>query len=105
MIFTGDGNIFPCLKLAETSRETSIKIKAGFEDFQQRNGMMLTDCQECRYTVSCGGGCSYRALIQNNGRVCCPPIKDLIEVSLETYFDEFLEKTDFLEECQREGKL
>lgn len=101
VVFTGDGNIFPCLKLAETKNEAFLRNKAKFEDFQQRNGMMFSDCQGCRYILSCGGGCSYKAFIQNNGRVCCPPIKDLIEVSLETYFDELLEKSKFLEQYQR----
>lgn len=102
MVFTGDGNIFPCLKLAETARETFLKNKVKLDEFRKRNGMILSDCKGCRYILSCGGGCSYKAILQNNARVCCPPIKDLIEIALEGYFDELLEKSKFFEQIHGE---
>lgn len=78
-VFTGDGEQLPCLNLAKTSEE----------EFQKRNA----HCKECMYALSCGGGCKLKS--KENG---CPPVKELIEVSLEHYFDEFLERLNFYEQ-------
>jgi len=85
-VLKGDEETIPCLKLVRTS---GIDV----EEFQSRNASTLPDCQDCTYTLSCGGGCSYTA--KKVG--CCPPVKELIEVSLEHYFDEFLERLSFYE--------
>lgn len=97
-VFTVDGSNFPCLKMAKATNESFSKVKANLEEFRLRNSMILSDCRGCRYALSCGGGCSYKAFSENGGRVCCPPIKDLIEVSLKAYFAELaksLEKSEF----------
>lgn len=98
IVFTGDGNILPCLKLAENTNEAFRGNKSKFKKFKQRNGMRLPDCQGCKYILSCGGGCSYENFKQTKGKASCPPVRDLIEVSLETYFSELLERIKFLEQ-------
>ncbi|MGA9188135.1 MAG: SPASM domain-containing protein [Methanosarcina sp.] len=97
-VITVDGDVFPCLKHAEKKHEIPKEIKIKLESFYQRKEITSTDCHECRYILSCGGGCGYKALINNSGRACCPPIKDLMEISSGMYFDEFLEKLEFLKQ-------
>lgn len=85
-ILTGDQETVPCLKLVGASG-----IDVG--EFRRRNASTLAECQDCKYALSCGGGCIYKA--KKGG--CCPPVKELIEASLEHYFDEFLERLAFYE--------
>lgn len=85
-ILTGNGETVPCLKLVGMS---GIDV----EEFRRRNASTLPDCQDCMYALSCGGGCICKA--KKGG--CCPPVKELIEVSFEHYFDEFLERLEFYE--------
>jgi hypothetical protein len=47
-------------------------------------------CQTCVFGVVCGGGCR----LQHE----CPPVKELIEIALEFYFDEFLQRLNYQEE-------
>lgn len=86
-VFTGDEEV-PCLRLAGKSAEVDL------EKFRKRNGFTLPECQECTHALSCGGGCSYKAV---NG-VHCPPVKELIEASLQYYFDVLLERLKYYEE-------
>lgn len=80
-VFTGEGDV-PCLNLAGKS--------GNFEEFRNRNASNIPQCQECVFALSCGGGCRLKER--------CPPVKELIELSLEYYFDEFLERLNFYEQ-------
>lgn len=81
-----DGDSVPCFNLAGKSGDA--------KEFRNKNGRTLSECQKCVYALSCGGGCKLRA----EKGVCCPPVKQLIEVSLEHYFDEFLQRLNFYQE-------
>lgn len=54
-----------------------------------------SDCQVCTFALTCGGGCNLKST-QKAER--CPPVKELIEASLEYYFDEFLQRITFGEQ-------
>jgi sulfatase maturation enzyme AslB (radical SAM superfamily) len=54
-----------------------------------------SDCQVCTFALTCGGGCKLKST-QEAER--CPPVKELIEASLEYYFDEFLQRITFYEQ-------
>jgi hypothetical protein len=54
-----------------------------------------SDCQVCTFALTCGGGCRLKST-QKAER--CPPVKELIEASLEYYFDEFLQRIIFGEQ-------
>ncbi|MBU6999098.1 MAG: hypothetical protein HXS42_15740 [Theionarchaea archaeon] len=54
-----------------------------------------SDCQVCTFALTCGGGCRLKST-QKAER--CPPVKELIEASLEYYFDEFLQRITFGEQ-------
>jgi len=54
------------------------------------------DCQRCTYVLICGGGCPLPSRLKKGGR--CPPVKELLETSLEFYFDEFLQRIAFHEQ-------
>ncbi|MGC1122780.1 MAG: hypothetical protein WBA22_16990 [Candidatus Methanofastidiosia archaeon] len=64
----------------------------GSNEFEAENA---PDCQVCTYALTCGGGCNLKPT-QEAER--CPPVKELIEASLEYYFDEFLQRIDFYEQ-------
>ncbi|MBU7016466.1 MAG: hypothetical protein HXS44_03080 [Theionarchaea archaeon] len=73
--FMGDGSELPCPH-----------VKSGF---QAEN----PECHFCVYALTCGGGCKVKLKANR-----CPPVKELIEVSLEYYFVEFLKRIDFYEQ-------
>ena len=54
------------------------------------------DCQRCTYVLICGGGCPLPSRSKKEDR--CPPVKELLETSLEFYFDEFLRRIAFHEQ-------
>lgn len=78
-VFTDKGQV-PCLNLTRSDRE-----------FQTER---MKECEECVYALTCGGGCSLKV-----GKRC-PPVKELIEVSLEHYFEEFLQRLRFYQQRQ-----
>jgi hypothetical protein len=64
----------------------------GSDKFEAENA---PDCQGCTFALTCGGGCNLKST-QEAER--CPPVKELIEASLEYYFDEFLQRITFYEQ-------
>ncbi len=75
-VFMGDGSETPCPHMKS-------------DEFQTEN----PECHLCMYALACGGGCKVKI---NANR--CPPVRELIEASLEYYFTEFLKRINFYEQ-------
>jgi sulfatase maturation enzyme AslB (radical SAM superfamily) len=87
MVFTGDKMIHCPFETLEKQDEWN----SGYNEY--------TSCKlaftECPFNLSCGGGCR---LISKDNR--CPPVRDLLEISIEYYFDEFLKRMNFYDKYQ-----
>ena len=59
------------------------------DEFQTEN----PECEVCMYALTCGGGCKLKPRTRR-----CPPVKELIEASLEYYFGEFIKRITFYEQ-------
>jgi hypothetical protein len=77
-VVTGDKGEVPCPHMKSDKFETE-----------------NSECRTCMYALTCGGGCKAKAQPKAER---CPPVKELIEASLEYYFSEFLEKIKFYEQ-------
>ena len=96
ILFTGTGDTFPCLRMAETMGGSRERKANELRAFAQKRQETLIRCQACSLILSCGGGCIYTALkCRKSERACCPPVKQLMELSLEMNFEELIEKTKF----------
>lgn len=96
-VFTSDGKVYPCPKLAEIST-FSADAEAVLNLFQNEPEIVSPDCQGCKFIFSCGGGCRYKKSVLDSSQWGCPPIKELLEVTLRAYFRELLEKSACLED-------
>ncbi|MGD2250918.1 MAG: hypothetical protein PVF58_21165 [Candidatus Methanofastidiosia archaeon] len=79
-VYTGEGPV-PCFKCAGRSDTAYWETCTPY----------IKECRHCVYEILCGGGCRLQ-------KERCPPVKELIEISLEYYFDEFLERLRFYEQ-------
>jgi sulfatase maturation enzyme AslB (radical SAM superfamily) len=75
-VLMGDGSEIPCPHITS-------------DEFQTEN----SECQVCMYALTCGGGCKLKLKARR-----CPPVKELIEASLEYYFGEFIKRINFYEQ-------
>ncbi|WP_253281556.1 radical SAM/SPASM domain-containing protein [Arcanobacterium phocae] len=89
IVFLPDGSISACewvngfdeLKVGYWSGDKYKFILTKFDELNLRNSSRIQACQDCTFRFFCGGGCSYKALIQNKSLSIptCPPIAANIE--------------------------
>lgn len=85
-VFLANGKIFPCIKMAR-------ELHLDAEGFRNKGLSRRNYCEDCDYLLACGGGCIHNT----TRRTSCPPVKDMIELATEFYFEEFLKRLAFNE--------
>ncbi len=98
------GKIFPCCCMnccnLEEFNQGEFYPDLKFNDkimdmWQKRNVLNLSQCWDCPEALLCGGGCTRLALMTGQelkDGVCCPPIREEIQVVLNYYYPKLKER-------------
>jgi uncharacterized protein len=94
--FDYTGKIYPCTATVGKSNEALgsfypnvSKNDTLINEWQSRDVVAISECNNCSMQLACGGGCGSVAK-NNSGHICstdCRPVKELLEIGFAEYFN------------------